>query len=276
MTSAFILDIAGERLAELLATLAADPIEAQRRARQLDAAPIAAVSLGVADARTAPRETTVAAAFILAHTRHVPVVLTVDPARQHPVHVARAVATLSALHGGRVGVLARADAPTRAWHGTADAGPPTAADYLELLSGLWDSWPLDAVSPDGSASRFVDDTRIVRVEHPRLPGIGGPLTLPTDGLNKPPLLLLHDGTAGSSAPQAIDLVLHREPSEPTRYASASGFVELAIGTDFPAPVDGHAPHAGRGLRAALGLGPSRPAGLKTQRVFEEGTTAQRV
>lgn len=276
MTSALILDIAGERLADWLAALAADPIEAQRRARSLDAAPIAAVSLGVADTLTAPRDTMVAAAFILAHTRHVPIVLTVDPARQHPVHVARTVATLSALHGGRVGVLARADAPTRAWHRPADAGAPTAADYLELLSGLWDSWPLDAVSPDGSAARFVDDARIVRVEHPRLPGIGGPLTLPTDGLNKPPLLLLHDGTAGSSAPPAVDLVLHRDPSEPARHASETGRIALLTGTDFPAQGVGRTPRAGDGLRAALGLGPSRPAGLKAQRVFEESTNAQRV
>lgn len=162
---------------------------------------------------------TAAAGALLAITRRV-VVVPIIGERQHPINLARTLATLSNLHGRRVGV-AGAD-----------------ASVLALISRLFETWPLDAIVGDTDAGVYVDDTRIVRIADPSHPNIGGPLTVPVDVTDKPVTVLL--SSSGSAAP-GVDVVWDGEavPVWDT-------VVALGAGTDVI------------GARAAFGLGASVP------------------
>lgn len=70
------------------------------------------------------------------------------------LHCQHTVAGACALHGPRIGLALHADAPTAGWFRSEDAAPPSsAADYLRLVSSLWDSWPLDALIGDTEGGR---------------------------------------------------------------------------------------------------------------------------
>lgn len=161
---------------------------------------------------------TAAAAALLAITHRV-VVVPIIAARQHPVNLARVAATLSNLHGRRVGIAGRS------------------AAELSLISQLWESWPLDTIIGDAEAGVYVDDSRIVRIADPAHPSIGGPLTLPVDVFDKPvTVLLASSGVVGAG----VDVV-----------------IDAAAVPVWGADVGAAVTDAG-GARAVFGLGPSVP------------------
>jgi len=162
---------------------------------------------------------TAAAGALLAITRRV-VVVPIIGERQHPINLARTLATLSNLHARRVGV----------------AG--SSATVLALLSRLFETWPLDAIVGDTETGVYVDDTRIVRIADPAFPSIGGPLTLPVDVDDKPVTVLL--SPSGSAEP-GVDVVW-----DGAAVPVWDTVVALGAGTDAV------------GARAAFGLGPSAP------------------
>ncbi|WP_314649034.1 hypothetical protein [uncultured Microbacterium sp.] len=165
---------------------------------------------------------TAAAAALLAITRRV-VVVPIVGARQHPINLARTIATLSNLHERRVGLAA------------------TSAAVLALISRLFETWPLDAVARDTGAEVFVDDSRIVRIDDPEFPSIGGPLTVPVDVLDKPVTVLL--SSTGSVGP-GVDIVL-----------DAASLPVWVAGTRLEASDDAGESAAG-GARAVFGVGAS--------------------
>jgi hypothetical protein len=162
---------------------------------------------------------TAAAGALLAVTTRV-VVVPIVGARQHPINLARNVATLSNLHARRIGLAGRD------------------ASVLALISRLFESWPLDAIIGDADAGVYVDDARILRIADPAFPAIGGPLTVPIDLADKPATVLL--AASGAAAP-GIDVVLDASAVP----VWGDGAVEL--GEAAPA-----------GARAAFGLGASVP------------------
>ncbi|WP_334149509.1 hypothetical protein [Microbacterium sp.] len=168
---------------------------------------------GVAPDRTA------AAGALLAVTRRV-VVVPIIGARQHPINLARNVATLSNLHARRIG-LAGGD-----------------ASVLALIAGLFESWPLDAIIGDADAGVYVDDSRILRIADPVFPAIGGPITVPVDLADKPVTVLL---AASGAVARGIDLVLDASAVP----VWGEGAVERDDATSA-------------GARAAFGLGASVP------------------
>lgn len=173
--------------------------------------------LGDLDGVSADR--TAATAALLAITRRV-VVVPIIAARQHPVNLARVAATLSNLHGRRVGLAGRS------------------AEELSLISQLWESWPLDTIIGDAEAGVYVDDRRIVRISDPVHPSIGGPLTLPVDVFDKPVTVLLSSsGVVGAG----VDVVL--DAATVPVWGSDVASAEVS--------------DAG-GARAVFGLGPSAP------------------
>lgn len=245
-----IVDVAGVVLDQLLERLALGDVAA------LDRVPAAAFGLNLTG--EAFRDTTVAASFLLARTRSSRFIVRAQPALQHPVNLARNLSTLNALHPGRIGLAVSADADTRAWF--LPEGGASAADYLRLVSSLWDSWPLDAIIGDTAGGRYVDDQRIVRVADPVYGSIGGPLTLPTDTSDKPPLLLL----GGLADDAALDLVVGRDG------LTSPGTLEelLALGQGLaPEPVS---------LRTVLGLPSSRVVAVQVQQVFNDRGVAGKV
>ncbi|GAB3042456.1 LLM class flavin-dependent oxidoreductase [Sediminivirga luteola] len=184
-------------------------------------------------------------------------VLVVPDLRTHPVNLARTVSTLAALHEGRIGVLlgeggeagtgrtGGAEQPRGSgqavWYDEApESSAPLGVRVLRALSALWESWPLEALTGDTVAGRYVDDARLGRVTTPGLPDIGGPLTLPTDMRDKP--VLIWEGTPGDYP--WVDLQLRDRPLPRRTFAEAARHEGAPSREDAPVPerpVPGGAP-----------------------------------
>jgi hypothetical protein len=178
---------------------------------------------------------TAAAGALLAITRRV-VAVPIIGARQHPINIARTIATLSNLHARRVGV----------------AG--VSAGELALISRLFETWPLDAVAANADAEVYVDDSRILRISAPEFPSIGGPLTVPVDVADKPVTVLLSAsgeadaGDAGVDGVPGVDVALNGRED----FSLWGG----DLSPEHPAVTEQSS--RTRGARAAFGLGASVP------------------
>jgi alkanesulfonate monooxygenase SsuD/methylene tetrahydromethanopterin reductase-like flavin-dependent oxidoreductase (luciferase family) len=109
-------------------------------------------------------------------TRHIGLVPTAITTHTEPFHLSKAIATLDYVSGGRAGVRVQVagHADTAAHFGRRDVGlsidrfddPDVqrlvaehfdeAADYVEVLRRLWDSWEDDAEIRDVASGRFID------------------------------------------------------------------------------------------------------------------------
>ncbi|MFF0742924.1 LLM class flavin-dependent oxidoreductase [Streptomyces sp. NPDC004111] len=121
------------------------------------------------------------AARIAPLTRHIGIVPTVVATHTEPFHLSKAVATLDYVSGGRAGlrvqvttrrneaahfgrrtfpVLGEAGYRSPAGQRTAREVLDEAADYVEVVRRLWDSWEDDAEIRDAATGRFVDRERL--------------------------------------------------------------------------------------------------------------------
>jgi alkanesulfonate monooxygenase SsuD/methylene tetrahydromethanopterin reductase-like flavin-dependent oxidoreductase (luciferase family) len=121
------------------------------------------------------------AARVAPVTRHIGLVPVVVVAHTEPFHVSKAIATLDYVSSGRAGVQVRVSAsPDEAAHFGRRAVPPLdlrdradpavqrlitglfaeAADYVEVIRRLWDSWEDDAEIRDTATGRFVDRSKL--------------------------------------------------------------------------------------------------------------------
>jgi alkanesulfonate monooxygenase SsuD/methylene tetrahydromethanopterin reductase-like flavin-dependent oxidoreductase (luciferase family) len=111
-------------------------------------------------------------------TRHIGLMPTVIVTHTEPFHVSKAIGTLDYVSTGRAGVRIRvslaqheaAQFGRRSFAPPADNGRPgaaeiadgfdEAADYVEVLRRLWDSWEDDAEIRDAATGRFVDVSKL--------------------------------------------------------------------------------------------------------------------
>jgi alkanesulfonate monooxygenase SsuD/methylene tetrahydromethanopterin reductase-like flavin-dependent oxidoreductase (luciferase family) len=99
-------------------------------------------------------------------TRHIGLVPTAIVTHTEPFHLSKAIATLDYVSSGRAGVRVKvaADAASAAHFGRRDVSGidllDEAADYVEVLRRLWDSWEDDAEIRDVATGRFVDRTKL--------------------------------------------------------------------------------------------------------------------
>jgi alkanesulfonate monooxygenase SsuD/methylene tetrahydromethanopterin reductase-like flavin-dependent oxidoreductase (luciferase family) len=121
------------------------------------------------------------ASRVAPRTRHVGIVPTAVVTHTEPFHLSKAIATLDYVSHGRAGVRVQVSASPRdaALFGRrelpqisyADLGTPAgeaalrelfseAADYVEVLRRLWDSWQDDAEIRDVATGRFIDRTKL--------------------------------------------------------------------------------------------------------------------
>ena len=121
------------------------------------------------------------AARVAPLTRHIGLVPTVVVTHTEPFHISKAIATLDYASNGRAGVRARVSASPQeaALFGRRDfpeldlrdrddpavrrltaALFDEAADYVEVIRRLWDSWDDDAEIRDAATGRFVDRDRL--------------------------------------------------------------------------------------------------------------------
>ena len=121
------------------------------------------------------------AARVAPLTRHIGLIPTVVVTHTEPFHISKAIATLDYVSNGRAGVRVRVSAsPAEAAHFGRRSFPPAglrdradpevarlvaalfdeAADYVEVVRRLWDSWEDDAEIRDVATGRFIDRAKL--------------------------------------------------------------------------------------------------------------------
>ncbi|MFJ9010129.1 LLM class flavin-dependent oxidoreductase [Streptomyces canus] len=108
-------------------------------------------------------------------TRHIGLVPTAVVTHTEPFHISKAIATLDYVSTGRAGLRVQITArPGEAAHFGRRAIPPIegydspvvtdlfdeAADYVEAVRRLWDSWEDDAEIRDAATGRFIDRDKL--------------------------------------------------------------------------------------------------------------------
>jgi FMN-dependent oxidoreductase (nitrilotriacetate monooxygenase family) len=109
---------------------------------------------------------------LAATTSHIGLVGTLTVSYSEPFNVARQFSSLDHLSGGRAGWNV-----VTSWLGDTAANfsktehPPhnvryrIAAEYLDVVQGLWDSWEDDAHVADKASGQFVDPAKLHRLDH---------------------------------------------------------------------------------------------------------------
>jgi alkanesulfonate monooxygenase SsuD/methylene tetrahydromethanopterin reductase-like flavin-dependent oxidoreductase (luciferase family) len=111
------------------------------------------------------------AARVAPLTNHVGLMPTVTVTHTEPFHLSKAIATLDWVSSGRAGirvkVSGRQDEASHFGRRTLPSGPQLApdlfaeaADYVEVIRRLWDSWEDDAEIRDVATGRFVDVSKL--------------------------------------------------------------------------------------------------------------------
>ncbi|WP_337185225.1 LLM class flavin-dependent oxidoreductase [Phenylobacterium sp.] len=111
-------------------------------------------------------------AALATQTERIGLICTVSATYMPPYHLARKFASLDQLSGGRTGwnlVTSASDAEAQNFgleHQLAhDDRYARAAEYLQVVTGLWDTWDDDALVLDKAAGRFFDPTKVRRLDH---------------------------------------------------------------------------------------------------------------
>ena len=146
------------------------------------------------------------AARVAPLTSHVGLIPTVIGTHTEPFHVSKAIATLDWVSSGRAGVRVRVSArpdefahfgrrePPSGTDGVADRFAE-AADYVEVLRRLWDSWEDDAEIRDVTTGRFVDRDKLHYIDFSgRWFSVKGPSITPRPPQGQPPVAALAHAT----------------------------------------------------------------------------------
>jgi len=156
------------------------------------------------------------AARIAPKTRHIGFVPTAITPYTEPFHVSKAIATLDYVSTGRAGVRVQlgARSDTAAHFGRREVAPLTldrlddpavqrlvaehfdeAADYVEVLRRLWDSWEDDAEIRDVATGRFVDRDKLHYIDFEgRWFSVRGPSITPRPPQGQPVVAALGHAT----------------------------------------------------------------------------------
>ncbi|MEU6827840.1 NtaA/DmoA family FMN-dependent monooxygenase [Nocardia beijingensis] len=144
----------------------------------------------------------IAQSVLAAHTSHIGLIITATTSYNDPYNLARSFAALSAVSGGRVGwnyVVTGGDAAARNYS-LGQALPKAeryarAAEFLEVVTALWDSVPADAIVGDKATGRYLDPAVVRPIDHDgKFFQVAGPLKAPPLTHGRPVLI-----QAGASA-----------------------------------------------------------------------------
>jgi alkanesulfonate monooxygenase SsuD/methylene tetrahydromethanopterin reductase-like flavin-dependent oxidoreductase (luciferase family) len=148
------------------------------------------------------------AARVAPLTRHIGLIPTVIVTHTEPFHASKSIATLDYVGVGRAGVRVRVSgrADEAALFGRrtlpkVDRSVPDspgltelfdeAADYVEVLRGLWDSWEDDAEIRDAATGRFVDRDKLHYIDFKgRFFDVRGPSITPRPPQGQPLVAVL--------------------------------------------------------------------------------------
>src|SRR5215475_5730279 len=118
-------------------------------------------------------------------TRHIGLVTTASTSYNEPFNIARKFATLDLISNGRAGwnvVTSWSEAEARNFnreqHVDYDTRYARAAEFVEVVKGLWDSWEEGAFPFDKQAGRFFDESKMHVLDHKgRFFSVRGPLNV---------------------------------------------------------------------------------------------------
>jgi alkanesulfonate monooxygenase SsuD/methylene tetrahydromethanopterin reductase-like flavin-dependent oxidoreductase (luciferase family) len=158
------------------------------------------------------------AAAVAPRTSWIGLVPTVIATHTEPFHVSKAIATLDYASAGRAGwrvrISARGGDAAQFGRRVLPAGPVTdlfdeAADHVEVVRRLWDSWEDDAEIRDAATGRFVDRDKLHYIDFAgRWFSVKGPSITPRPPQGQPPVFALaHVTAAYHLAARAADVVL---------------------------------------------------------------------
>jgi alkanesulfonate monooxygenase SsuD/methylene tetrahydromethanopterin reductase-like flavin-dependent oxidoreductase (luciferase family) len=170
------------------------------------------------------------AARVAPSTSHIGLVPTVTTTHTEPFHVSKTIATLDYASTGRAGWRAQIGArgSEAALFGRRDlpvlsaedlAKPETrarvqelfdeAADHVEVVRRLWDSWEDDAEIRDAATGRFIDREKLHYIDFAgRYFSVRGPSITPRPPQGRPPVVALaHASTPYAFAARSADVVL---------------------------------------------------------------------
>ena len=109
---------------------------------------------------------------LIAHTRDIGLAATISTTYNEPYHVARALASLDHLSGGRAAwnlVTSRYDEEARNFGGDSHLDHSRryerGAEFVRVVEQLWDSWDDDAVLGDKGSGLFADSSRLQTPDH---------------------------------------------------------------------------------------------------------------
>ena len=174
-------------------------------------------------------------------TKRIGVVATASTTYNEPYHIARKFASLDHISGGRAGwniVTSWSEAEARNFnreqHMEHTARYARAAEFVEVVTGLWDSFEADAVIQDKAAGIFYDPDRMHVLDHRGEHfGVRGPLNSARTPQGRPVLV-----QAGASAAGMEIAAAHAE----VVYAAAH---TLAAGQAYYAELKGRLAKHGR-------------------------------
>ncbi|HTF51637.1 MAG TPA: LLM class flavin-dependent oxidoreductase [Pseudonocardia sp.] len=169
------------------------------------------------------------AAFVAPLTRHIGLIPTITTTHTEPFHIAKAVATLDHNSKGRAGwrvqvsaradeaahfgrrelpVLRRSDLGSRGANRVVAELFGEAADAVEAVRRLWDSWEDDAEIRDASTNRFIDRDKLNYVNFIGAQfTVRGPSTTPRPPQGQPIVAALaHDRVPFALAASSADVV----------------------------------------------------------------------
>ena len=111
-------------------------------------------------------------AALAARTHHIGLAATISTSYNEPYHVARALASLDHLSGGRAAwnlVTSRYDEEARNFGGDGHLDHALryerGAEFVDLVQQLWDSWADDAILADQESGLFADAGRLRVADH---------------------------------------------------------------------------------------------------------------
>ncbi|MCK9924934.1 NtaA/DmoA family FMN-dependent monooxygenase [Frankia sp. AgPm24] len=141
---------------------------------------------------------------IAVHTHHIGLVGTITTSYNEPFNVARRLASLDHISGGRAGwnVVTSGDAGTAGNYGRDEhydyaTRYGRALEHVRVVQGLWDSYESDAFPRDRARGEFFDRTRQHTLDHRgEYFGVVGPLNLERTPQGQPVIFQAGDSEEG--------------------------------------------------------------------------------
>jgi len=169
------------------------------------------------------------AARIAPATRHIGLIPVATVTHTEPFHVSKAIATLDYASHGRAGWQARisATAHEAALFGRRDKTQvdyfEEAAEYVDVVRRLWDSWEDDAIIRDVATGRYVDTKKLHYIDFVgKYFSVKGPSITPRPPQGQPVVAALaHAGPVYEFAAASADVVF----ITPTDDASVRGILD---------------------------------------------------